>query len=87
MKATIDIPDTLYRRVKARAALDGRAIRDVTIELYTEWLGEELPQRTPPIGRASGAEWLTRWQELGDELLVRAVDTRPASEIIVTERR
>lgn len=26
MKATIDVPDALYRRVKARAALDGRAV-------------------------------------------------------------
>jgi hypothetical protein len=30
MKATIDIPDALYRRVKARAPLDGRAVREVT---------------------------------------------------------
>ena len=26
MKATIDIPDEVYRRVKAKAALEGRAI-------------------------------------------------------------
>ncbi len=38
MKATIDVPDDLYRRVKAKAALQGRAIRDVTIELYQQWL-------------------------------------------------
>ena len=87
MKATIDIPDTLYRRVKARAALDGRAIRDGTIELYTCWLGEELPQPAAASDRASGVEWLARWQELGDELLVRAVDARPASEIVLSERR
>ncbi len=87
MKATIDIPDTLYRRVKARAALDGRAIRDVTIELYTEWLGEELPQPAATGDRASGADWLARWQELGDELLAKVVDPRLTSEIIVTERR
>ncbi len=87
MKATIDIPDALYRRVKARAALDGRAVRDVTIELYTNWVGEELPQLATAGDSDSGAEWLARWQELGDELLSRAVDTRPASEIIISERR
>ena len=41
MKATIDVPDALYRRVKARAAMDGRAIREVTIQLYEAWLAEQ----------------------------------------------
>ena len=40
MKATVDIPDQLYRQVKARSAIEGRAIRDVTIELYQRWLAE-----------------------------------------------
>jgi len=40
MKATIDIPDELYRRVKAKTALQGRAVRDVTIELYQKWVEE-----------------------------------------------
>jgi 8-oxo-dGTP diphosphatase len=31
VKATIDIPDDLYRKVKARVALDETRIRDVTI--------------------------------------------------------
>lgn len=38
MKATIDIPDPLYRKVKAKAAEQGRKIRDVTIELFQGWL-------------------------------------------------
>ncbi|HCN27195.1 MAG TPA: hypothetical protein DIT64_00055 [Verrucomicrobiales bacterium] len=38
MKATIEIPDELYRRVKAKTALQGRAIREVTVELYQRWL-------------------------------------------------
>lgn len=52
MKATIDIPEEIYRRVKAKAALEGRAIREVTIELYRVWLGEEtleLPVAAPPM--------------------------------------
>ena len=40
MKATIDIPDAMYRQVKAHAALQGRAVREVTIELYQRWLAE-----------------------------------------------
>ena len=38
MKATIDIPDDLYRRVKVKTAKQGRKIRDVTIELFQGWL-------------------------------------------------
>jgi hypothetical protein len=87
MKATIDIPDALYRRVKARAALDGRAVREVTVELYTRWLGEGLPDPADGRDLSAGAEWLARWQELGDELLRKAVDPRLASEIILAERR
>ncbi len=48
MKATIDVPDDLYRRVKAKTALQGRAIREVTIELYQRWLEQgESPNPAP----------------------------------------
>jgi len=87
MKATIDIPDVLYRRVKARAAMDGRAVREVTIELYTTWLEQEDPRPGRGGGPAAGTEWLARWQELGGELLDKAVDPRSTSEIILSERR
>lgn len=43
MKATIDVPDDLYRRVKARSALEGRSVRDVALELFKRWLGEAGP--------------------------------------------
>jgi hypothetical protein len=38
MKATIEIPDDLYRQVKAKSALEGHTIREVTIDLYEHWL-------------------------------------------------
>ena len=46
MKATIDVPDALYRRIKARSALAGRTVRDVTIELYQRWLQEATAEAT-----------------------------------------
>ena len=49
MKATIDIPDDLYRRVRAKTALKGRSVRDLTIELFRNWLHETdtaTPNRT-----------------------------------------
>jgi hypothetical protein len=87
MKATIDVPDRLYRQVKARAALEGRAIRDVTIELYEGWLrdrGEAAPDQRAPL---SGAEWLARWEALGAETARKATDRRVAREILLDERR
>lgn len=38
MKATLDIPDDLYRRVKARSAMEGRPVRSVAIQLFENWL-------------------------------------------------
>ena len=38
MKATLDIPDDLYKRVKARSALEGKPIRSVAIELFQTWI-------------------------------------------------
>ena len=38
MKATMQIPDEMYREVKAKSALYGRSVRSVTIMLYASWL-------------------------------------------------
>lgn len=42
MKATIDLPDDLYRRVKARSAEQGRRIREVAADLFRRWLDQEM---------------------------------------------
>ncbi len=80
MKATIDLPDDLYRRVKAKSALEGRAVREVTIELYRRWLREEAEVERSP------REWLENWVRLGDELLGDAPDTPTAREILEEDR-
>ncbi len=41
MKATIEIPDALYRRVKAKSALEGQPVREVMMQLFQGWLGED----------------------------------------------
>ena len=38
MKATIEIPDELYRQVKAKSALEGKAVREVAINLFQGWV-------------------------------------------------
>lgn len=48
MKATIDIPDELYRRVKARSAMEGRPIRSVAVDLFQKWLEEKPVVESKP---------------------------------------
>jgi hypothetical protein len=64
LKATIDIPDELYRQVKARSALEGRPLRLVAMELFQNWLA--APQAMAKSGSkstdaetAAAAPWLT----------------------------
>ena len=40
MKATIEIPDDLYRRVKAKSAMEGQPVREVVTHLFQGWLEE-----------------------------------------------
>lgn len=48
MKATLDIPDDLYRRVKARSAMEGRPVRSVAVQLFENWLKESPAEERPP---------------------------------------
>ena len=59
MKATIDIPDDLYRQVKAEAALRGLTIREVTTTLYRRWL--RGGQENEAAGQQTPEEWLRAW--------------------------
>lgn len=65
LKATIDIPDELYRRVKAKSALEGKRIRGVTIGLYRRWLAEIEASSSTQTPEA----WLKGWIRLADEAM------------------
>ena len=55
MKATVDIPDALYRRVKAKSAMRGQPVREIVVSLFQGWL--EAPEEAPagqPAGTAAG---------------------------------
>ena len=41
MRTTLDIPDTMYRRIKTRTAQEGITVRSITLVLYSQWLGDE----------------------------------------------
>ena len=56
MKATIDIPDALYRRVKAKSAMEGRPVREVAVHLFQGWIGvpNDAHAEQPVIGQGGG---------------------------------
>lgn len=58
MKTTLDLPDDLYRSVKAKSALEGRPVREVTIELYRQWLATGQPSGDPGTATDRLSEWL-----------------------------
>lgn len=82
MKATIEIPDKLYRQGKAKSALEGRAIREVTIELYQVWVAQEQTQATA----ISPEQWVEEWLRLGEETLRDAPPGPTAREILEQDR-
>ncbi len=54
MRKTIDVPDELYRLVKAKSDREGKAVGEVTVELYQRYVGqdEELepePRKAPAV--------------------------------------
>ena len=53
VKATFQIPDDLYREVKAETARDGRTVREVAISLFEQW----LRQKKQPAPHATSIDW------------------------------
>ena len=47
MKATIDFDDTLYRQLKAEAALRGRKVEELVAEGVRRVLADPLPPSSP----------------------------------------
>jgi hypothetical protein len=67
MKATIEVPDDLYRRVEEKSAIEGRAVREVAIELFRGYLGREFAASgveataAEDAKRALGGREIPRW--------------------------
>lgn len=89
VKATIEIPDALYRQIKARSALGGRSVREVTIEAYRRWLAETPAPyaMTDDDSPTAGETWLATWEALAVETAEMAVDQRTTREILSADRR
>lgn len=83
MKTTIDIPEDLYRKVKAKSAMQGRRVRDVTVELFQHWV-EGKPGKKAKSG--SAMSWLDDWLKLGEVAGRNAPAGPSAREILERDR-
>jgi hypothetical protein len=82
MKVTFDIPESLYRKVKAKSALLGASVRETTTDLYHQWLGE-----TPSADEhASPEAWLASWLAEADAAAQRAPGDPTARQILAEDR-
>ncbi|MYG81016.1 MAG: hypothetical protein F4187_04265 [Gemmatimonadetes bacterium] len=82
MKTTIDIPDDLYRQIKAEAALRGLTIRELTTRLYRRWLTEGEDGETREAPKA----WLHSWLDAADEAIREAPAGGSAREELAADR-
>jgi len=66
MRTTLDIPDEMYRRLKARAALDGTTMKQVLLRIVDKELAaprKRKLEKLPVIGTDTGRKVdLTREQ-------------------------
>jgi hypothetical protein len=58
MKATMMIPDELYRGVKAKSALLGLTVREVTVDLFRKWLTEDEIREAD---ETPTTDWVAEW--------------------------
>ena len=62
MKTTLDIPDDVYRQIKALAALQGRSVKDLVNTALRKTLGQVRAEATDDrgwrsvFGKASGSD-------------------------------
>ncbi|KGQ21921.1 hypothetical protein [Thermus filiformis] len=47
MRTTLDLPDPLYRRLKLKAAQEGKTLREVVVRLLEEGLARTSPGPRP----------------------------------------
>ncbi|NLB68272.1 MAG: hypothetical protein GX804_01090 [Lentisphaerae bacterium] len=79
IKTTIELPDELYRQVKAKSAMEGLHVREVTIALYQQWLAQ--PQNSSDTQNSS--QWLDEMMSL----VITEPKNGPTARAIVEEDR
>ena len=60
MGTVVNIPDTMYQRIKAQSAEEGQSIQSITLVLYSQWLGDSQPVEHRGLAcrrRAAKPDW------------------------------
>ncbi len=65
MRTTIELPDSVYRKLKARAALEGSSVKRVLLRLVQRELAGRAPKRKTAFPLIHGKE--TRQLSLTNE--------------------
>jgi hypothetical protein len=60
MKTSIDLPDDLYRQVKAKSALEGKTVREVATALFSAYATGQGAQRDEAAEGSAQAERAAR---------------------------
>lgn len=85
MKATLEIPNDLYRQVKAKSAMQGRPVREVTMELYQKWLTSEEPSPNT-LKKTGKTTWIKDWVTTGKASCQNLPKGASARELLNQER-
>ena len=91
MKTSMDIPDELYRLVKSKSALEGRAVRDVATSLFSAWVQTDVAQATSVSASANDHDakvdaWLETWRQLGSAITAAHGDTLGLVKTLYADR-
>jgi hypothetical protein len=89
MKTTIDLPDELYRRVKAKSALEGKTVREVATSLFQQWADGTVARGEAADSmeaRARADAWLAEWERMA-ATLAKAAPTGGVVEQLLQDRR
>lgn len=95
MKTSLDLPDDLYRQVKSKSALEGRAVREVATALFTAWvegrvdaMEPDAPARDAIVNAPEpGQVWLRRWRELRDDVTKATTGADGLVDALIRDRR
>lgn len=94
MKSSLDLPDELYRQVKSRSALEGKAIREVATALFTAWIDGKVPldeagepHTTTRDVPDTVQQWLAKWRALGSQVAQAPSGSAGLLEQLRSDRR
>ena len=96
MKTTLDIPDTLYREFKAKAATNGEKMRNAVISFIVaynagEWRRDGVTATRPGARRRSGRPKLPEWAGIAEPFITKypaaPFDSEKMRDDIVVARR